>query len=67
MYHKISQFCDKIDSIKTQADRLRELKYNQPKSDERDFMIDNLNTNQYGILHTGMIGNIIAGGIFFFE
>lgn len=42
MYHKISQFCDKIDSIKTQADKLRELKYNQPKSVERDFMIDNL-------------------------
>jgi asparagine synthase (glutamine-hydrolysing) len=29
-----------------------------------DFMIDNLNTNQYGILHTGMIGDVIAGGSF---
>ena len=42
MYHKISQFCDKIDSIKAQADRLREMKYGQPKTNERDLIIDNL-------------------------
>jgi len=33
MLHKISQFCDKIDSIKTMSDKLRRMKYNTPKSD----------------------------------
>ena len=27
MYHKISEFCDKIDSIKKMSDRLRDMKY----------------------------------------
>lgn len=29
-----------------------------------DFMIDNINKNQYGMLHTGMVGDVIAGGSF---
>lgn len=33
MLHKISEFCDKIDSIKRDADKLRELKYGGSKVD----------------------------------
>ena len=40
MYHKISDFCDKIDSIKKDADRLREMKYGAVKSSTVE--IDNL-------------------------
>ena len=40
MYHKISQFCDKIDSIKKDADRLREMKYGASKANRSE--IDNL-------------------------
>ena len=36
MLHKISDFCKKIDSIKAQADKLYTLKYNHPKTPERD-------------------------------
>jgi hypothetical protein len=32
MLHKISQLCDKIDSLKKSADYLRELKYGQNKA-----------------------------------
>ena len=42
MLHKISQFCDKINSINKLAEDLRVLKYNTPKSKERDFKIQNL-------------------------
>jgi aspartokinase-like uncharacterized kinase len=42
MLHKISQFCDKIDGIKKDADRLREIKYNNPKTNHRDHMIQGL-------------------------
>ena len=42
MNHKISAFCDKIDSIKKMSDDLRVLKYDTPKSQERDFKINNL-------------------------
>ena len=42
MLHKISQFCDKINSINKMAEDLRVLKYNTPKSKERDFKIQNL-------------------------
>jgi len=42
MLHKISQFCDKIDTVKKMADDLRVLKYQTPKSQERDFRIQNL-------------------------
>jgi hypothetical protein len=40
MYHKISDFCDKIDGIKKDADRLREMKYGAVKSSRIE--IDNL-------------------------
>ena len=40
MLHKISEMCDKIDSIKKDADRLRELKYGPNKAS--DVEIDNL-------------------------
>ena len=42
MLHKISQFCDKIDTIKNMSDELRVTKYGYPKSKERDFKIKNL-------------------------
>ena len=42
MLHKISAFCDKIDSIKRISDDLRRLKYETPKSKERDLRIQNL-------------------------
>ena len=40
MLHKISEMCDKIDSIKKDADRLRELKYGTNKASNAE--IDNL-------------------------
>ena len=40
MLHKISEMCDKIDSIKKDADRLRELKYGPNKATKAE--IDNL-------------------------
>ena len=40
MIHKISQFCDKIDSIKVMADRLRDMKYGPVKSNKGE--IDNM-------------------------
>ena len=42
MLHKISAFCDKINSINKMAEDLRVLKYQTPKSQERDFKIQNL-------------------------
>ena len=40
MNHKISEFCDKIDSIKLMADRLRDMKYGPVKSNKGE--IDNM-------------------------
>ena len=40
MLHKISEMCDKIDSIKKDADRLRKLKYGTNKASNAE--IDNL-------------------------
>ena len=40
MNHKISEFCDKIDSIKIMADRLRNMKYGPVKSNKGE--IDNM-------------------------
>lgn len=40
MLHKISQFCDKVDGIKLDADRLRKMKYETPKASKIE--IDNL-------------------------
>ena len=42
MLHKISDFCDRIDFVKKQSDKLRELKYNTPKSNIRDQEINYL-------------------------
>ena len=40
MNHKISEFCDKIDSIKKMSDRLREMKYGPVKAEK--IIIDNM-------------------------
>jgi hypothetical protein len=40
MLHKISEFCDKIDSIKKDADKLRQMKYGPAESAKVE--IDNL-------------------------
>ena len=42
MIHKISDFCKKIDGLKTMSDRLYNIKYNNPKTPERDAEVDNL-------------------------
>ena len=42
MLHRISDLCKKIDSIKTVSDRLYNLKYNNPKTPERDIEVNNL-------------------------
>ena len=42
MLHKISDFCNKIDSIKKMSDDLRITKYQYPKSPDRDFRVQNL-------------------------
>ena len=42
MLHKISDFCNKIDTIKKMSDDLRVLKYENPKSNERDLKVQNL-------------------------
>jgi|TARA_B110000483_G_scaffold40920_1_gene50705 hypothetical protein len=42
MLHKISDFCNKIDTIKKMSDDLRSLKYNAPKSTDRDLKVQNL-------------------------
>jgi len=39
MNHKISEFCDKIDSIKKMSDRLRDMKYGPVKAPTQE--IDN--------------------------
>ena len=42
MIHKISDFCKKIDGVKATSDRLYNLKYNNPKTPDRDAEVDNL-------------------------
>ena len=42
MLHRISDFCKKIDSIKAQADKLYNLKYNNTKTPGRDAEINHL-------------------------
>ena len=42
MLHKISEFCSKIDTIKKCSDDLRRLKYETPKSKDRDLQIQKL-------------------------
>ena len=36
MLHKISDFCNKIDSIKKKSDELRVMKYGNPKASEEE-------------------------------
>ena len=36
MLHKISDFCLKVDGLKKTSDKLYNLKYNNPKTPERD-------------------------------
>ena len=36
MLHKISDFCLKVDGLKKTSDNLYNLKYNNPKTPERD-------------------------------
>ena len=36
MYHKISELCDKIDAIKKDADRLRNMKYGPVKANDSE-------------------------------
>ena len=42
MLHKISDFCLKVDGVKKTSDRLYNLKYNNPKTPERDMQIQDL-------------------------
>ena len=42
MLHRISDLCKKIDGLKIQSDRLYNLKYNNPKTKERDLEVDYL-------------------------
>ncbi len=44
MIHKISEFCDKIDSIKKMSDRLRDMKYGPlgASKQEIDVMIETI-------------------------
>ena len=44
MLHKISEFCKKIDSIQALSNRLYNLKYNNPKTVERDAEINPIGT-----------------------
>ncbi len=42
MIHKISELCQKIDGIKKVSDNLYNIKYNQPKTPERDAEVNSL-------------------------
>ena len=45
MLHKVSELCEKIESLKKLSDMLYKLKYQSPKSKERDIQVDNLITD----------------------
>ena len=45
MVHKVSELCEKIESLKKLSDMLYKLKYQSPKSKERDIQVDNLITD----------------------
>ena len=49
MLHKISDLCDKIDSIKQMSDTLRKMKYEEPKATtaEIDNMISQIQADCY--------------------
>lgn len=42
MIHKISELCQKIEGIKKVSDNLYNIKYNQPKTPERDAEVNAL-------------------------
>ena len=42
MIHKISDLCKKIDGLKAMSDKLYNIKYNNPKTPERDAEVDHL-------------------------
>ena len=42
MLHKISDFCLKVDGLKKTSDRLYNIKYNNPKTPERDAQVAEL-------------------------
>ena len=42
MIHKISDLCKKIDGLKAMSDKLYRLKYNNPKTPERDAEVNHL-------------------------
>jgi len=45
MLHKVSELCEKLESLKKLGDMLYKLKYQSPKSKERDVQVDNLITD----------------------
>ena len=45
MLHKVSELCEKIESLKKLSDMLYKLKYQSPKSKERDVQVNNLITD----------------------
>ena len=42
MIHKISELCKKIDGLKRMSDDLYDLKYNNPKTPERDAQVQHM-------------------------
>ena len=42
MIHKISDLCKKIDGLKRMSDDLYNLKYNNPKTPERDAQVQHM-------------------------
>ena len=42
MIHKLSDLCKKIDGLKTLSTKLYEVKYNNPKTPERDAEVNHL-------------------------
>ena len=49
MLHKISDFCNKIDTIKEMSDKLRVMKYSQPKASDLEInnLIDDIQSQMY--------------------
>ena len=56
MIHKISDFCLKIDGVKKTSDRLYNLKYNNPKTPERDMQIQELIDKIKATLDESLVG-----------
>ena len=49
MLHKISEFCNKIDKIKEQSDKLRVMKYSHPKATDTEInvMIEQIQADMF--------------------